>query len=72
MPSFMIQGSYTPQSWATQISNPSDRLAATAVLAAFAGGAAIKLKTTQLLTADECIAALRKAGDIQYRPPTAG
>jgi hypothetical protein len=46
--------------------------AAAAVLSAFAGGAAIKLKTTPLLTADECIAALRTAGDTQYRPPTAG
>jgi hypothetical protein len=46
--------------------------AAAAVLSAFAGGAAIKLKTPPLLTADECIAALRTAGDTQYRPPTAG
>lgn len=105
----MIQGSYTPESWAAQIDNPSDRLAAVAkmmapvgitfehywysfgdhdfviiaegpgnveaaacVLSAFASGAAMKLKTTPLLTTDEGIAAMRKAGDTQYRPPTAG
>lgn len=103
MATFMIQGSYTPQAWAAQIANPSDRLAAVAemlaptgitfkhywysfgdhdfviiaegpgnvettaaVLAAYAGGAALKLKTTPLLTSDECIAALGKAGDVQY------
>lgn len=27
---FMIQGSYTPEAWATQIKNPSDRIGAVA------------------------------------------
>jgi uncharacterized protein with GYD domain len=109
MASFMIQDSYTPESWAAQIANPSDRLAtvaemlaptgiafehywysfgdydfviivegpgnveaAAAVLSAFAGGAAIKLKTTPLLTVAQTITALEKAGNVQYRPPTVG
>jgi uncharacterized protein with GYD domain len=46
--------------------------AAAAVLAAYSGGAVTELTTTPLLTADEAIAALRKASDVQYRPPTAG
>jgi len=28
MAAFMIQGSYTPEAWAAQIKNPSDRIAA--------------------------------------------
>ena len=28
MAKFMIQGSYTPEAWAAQISNPSDRMSA--------------------------------------------
>jgi hypothetical protein len=31
-----------------------------------------ELTTTPLLTGDEAIAALRKASDVQYRPPSAG
>ena len=105
---FMIQGSYTPNAWAAQIKNPTDRMAAVgkmlaplgvtfehywysfgdhdfviiaqgpgnveasaAVLAAYGGGALTSIKTTPLLTADEAISALRKASDVDYRPPTA-
>jgi uncharacterized protein with GYD domain len=106
---YMIQGSYTPEAWAAQIKNPTDRIAAVgqmmaplgvtfehywysfgdhdfviiaqgpghleasaAVLAAYSGGALTSIKTTPLLTGDEAIAALRKASDVQYRPPSAG
>lgn len=106
---YMIQGSYTPEAWAAQIKNPTDRIAAVgqmmaplgvtfehywysfgdqdfviiaqgpghleasaAVLAAYSGGALTSIKTTPLLSADEAIAALRKASDVQYHPPTAG
>jgi uncharacterized protein with GYD domain len=47
---------------------PGNIEAVGAVLSAFAGGAAIKLKTTAQFTADERIAALQEAGDVQYRP----
>jgi uncharacterized protein with GYD domain len=52
-------------------SGPGNVEAAAAVLAAYSGGALTSIKTTPLLTADEAIAALRKASDVQYRPPTA-
>lgn len=106
---YMIQGSYTPEAWAAQIGNPTDRIAAVgqmmaplgisfehywysfgdhdfviiaqgpghleasaAVLAAYSGGALTSIKTTPLLTSDEAVAALRKASDVQYQPPSAG
>jgi uncharacterized protein with GYD domain len=50
---------------------PSNVETAGAVLAAAAGGAVRALKTTPLLTVEEGIAALRKAGDVEYRPPAA-
>lgn len=50
---------------------PGNVEAAAGVLAAYGGGALTSIKTTPLLTADEAVAALRKAGDVQYRPPTA-
>jgi uncharacterized protein with GYD domain len=43
-----------------------------AVLAAYSGGALTSIKTTLLLTTDEAASALRKASDVQYRPPAAG
>ena len=106
MAKFMIQGSYTPEAWAAQISSPSDRMsavsnmmasigvtfehswycfgehdfviiadgpgnaeAAAASLAATAGGAVRSLKTTVLMTTDEMIEALGKAGQVQYSAP---
>jgi uncharacterized protein with GYD domain len=106
---FMIQGSYTPEAWAAQIKNPTERIAAVGqmlaplgvtfehywysfgdydfviiaqgpsnveaaagVLAAFGGGALTDIKTTPLMTTAETISALRKASDVQYRPPSAG
>jgi uncharacterized protein with GYD domain len=108
MATFMIQGSYTPEAWAAQIKNPTDRIAAVGqmmaplgvtfdhywysfgdhdfviiangpgneeaaagVLAAYSGGALTSIKTTLLLTSDEAISALKRAGEVQYRPPTA-
>jgi uncharacterized protein with GYD domain len=50
---------------------PSNVEATAAVLAAYSGGALTSIKTTPLITTDEAIAALRKAGDVQYRPPSA-
>jgi len=50
---------------------PGNVEAAAAVLAAYSGGALTSIKTTPLMTTDEAFAALRKAGDVQYRPPSA-
>ncbi len=52
-------------------SGPGHEEAAAAVLAAFAGGAVTSLKTTPLLTADEALSAIRRAGEVQYRVPAA-
>ena len=38
-------------------------------LAIGAGGALSEVKTTVLLTVDETLQALRKAGQVKYRPP---
>ena len=43
-------------------------MAATAI-AISAGGALSSLHTTVLLTVEETLAALQKAGSIRYRPP---
>jgi uncharacterized protein with GYD domain len=51
---------------------PGNVEAAAGVLAAYSGGALTSIKTTPLLTTDEAISALRKAGDVQYQPPSAG
>lgn len=107
---YMIQGSYTPDAWAAQIKNPTERIAAVgqmmaplgvtfehywysfggdhdfviiaqgpghlegsaAVLAAYSGGALTSIKSTPLLTVEEAMAAMRKASEAQYRPPSAG
>lgn len=50
---------------------PGNVEAAAGVLAAYSGGALTSIKTTPLMTTDEALAALRKAGDVQYRPPSA-
>jgi uncharacterized protein with GYD domain len=49
-----------------------DNVSMAAVALAIAGGGALSsLETTVLLSVDETIAALRKAGEVQYRPPGA-
>jgi uncharacterized protein with GYD domain len=48
---------------------PDDVSMAAVALAIGAGGAVQALETTVLLTVDETLEALRKAGDVSYRPP---
>ena len=48
---------------------PDNQSAASLSLAAAAGGAVKSLKTTPLLTVDEGIEAIKKAGSAGYRPP---
>jgi uncharacterized protein with GYD domain len=49
-----------------------DNVSMAAVAVAISGGGALSsLETTVLLTVDETIEALRKAGQIEYRPPGA-
>ena len=57
MPLYLSRFSYTPETWARLIANHEDR------------GALSSLETTVLLTVDETIDALRKAGAVQYRAP---
>jgi uncharacterized protein with GYD domain len=51
---------------------PDDVSMAAVALAIGAGGAMTSFETTVLMTVDETIDALRKAEQIQYRPPGAG
>ena len=108
MAHYLVQGSYTSGSWATQIQNPQNRLeqvgkmfaskgvkfvhgyyafgdfdiciimegpdnvtAASALIAAAAGGALSKIQTTVLMTAEEGLEAIKGAGSVDYRPPSA-
>jgi uncharacterized protein with GYD domain len=48
---------------------PDNVSMATVALALSAGGAISSLETTVLLTVDETLEALRKAQEVQYRPP---
>lgn len=48
---------------------PGNADAASAAIAAAAGGAVKAMKTTVLMSIDEGIDAIRKAGGIGYRPP---
>jgi len=50
---------------------PDNVSMAAVVLAIGGGGALASLETTVLLTVDETMAAMRKAGDIRYRAPGA-
>ena len=50
---------------------PDDVSMAAVALALSGGGAISSLETTVLLTVDETIEALHKAGDIRYQPPGA-
>ena len=105
MARYLIQVSYTPESWAVQIKNPSNRLeavaemlapagitfvdayyafgefdivaiiegpdnvsTAAAIIAIAAGGATSEVQTTVLMSADEGVEAITKAGSIGYRP----
>ena len=106
MPCYMVQASYTGESWGDQVRDPQNRVdrlrpvieklggsleavyytlgeydivgiaqfpdnvsAAAFSLAASAGGAVKTIKTTPLMTADEAVEAMRKAGGVGYRPP---
>ena len=52
------------------ISEAPDNTAYSSVaLAAAAGGGLSKLKTTVLMTTEEGLAALRRVGEVAYRPP---
>lgn len=50
---------------------PDDVSMAAVALAISAGGALASLETTVLLTVDDTLAALRRAGEVRYRPPGA-
>ena len=50
---------------------PDDVSMAAVALAIGAGGAMTSFETTVLLSVDETIEALRKAGEVQYKPPGA-
>ncbi len=105
MATYLIQGSYTPESWAALIKNPQDRseaiqslveplggnlvcaylafgesdvvaivelpddVAVAALSIAATASGAVSISTTQLLTSDEGLEAMRKASDISYTPP---
>jgi len=105
MPRYLYELAYTPQSWATQVAKPANRIEqvtpaitelggkvvdayyafgeydlivildmpsneamAAFALAVAAGGAVARARTTPLMTIDEGISALRKAGKSKYRP----
>lgn len=106
MAHYLIQASYTPETWATLVKNPQDRnqamrpvfeslggrmdqvflafgeddlvlivempdnvTAAALSLAVTSSGAMKSLKTTPLMTWQEGMEALEKAGSIGYQPP---
>ena len=50
---------------------PNNASAAAFAMAGSAGGALKAIKTTPLMTVDEAMDAMRKAGGVGYRPPTA-
>lgn len=54
------------------IDAPGEVDAASVAITAAAGGATKALKTTPLLTVDDGIEAIRRAGEIGYRPPAGG
>ena len=53
------------------IEGPDNVTAASALIAAAAGGALSKIQTTVLMTAEEGLEAIKGAGTIEYRPPSA-
>ena len=50
---------------------PDNVTAASALIAAAAGGALSKIQTTVLMTAEEGLEAIKGAGSIDYKPPGA-
>ena len=50
---------------------PDNVTAASALIAAAAGGALSKIQTTVLMTAEEGLDAIKGAGSMEYRPPSA-
>jgi uncharacterized protein with GYD domain len=105
MARYLIQVSYTPESWAAQIKNPTNRLeavaemlapagvtfvdayyafgefdivaiiegpdnvsTAAAIIAIAAGGATSKIQTTVLMSTEEGLEAVTRAGSIGYQP----
>ncbi|HEY1263516.1 MAG TPA: GYD domain-containing protein [Terriglobales bacterium] len=55
------------------ITEMPDNAAAAGIAIAFAGGGACKsVQTTPLMSAEEALQALKKAGESGYRPPAAG
>jgi uncharacterized protein with GYD domain len=105
MARYLIQISYTSETWATQIKNPTNRLeavaemlapsgitivdgyytfgefdliaiiegpdnvsTAAAIIAIAAGGATSKVQTTVLMSAEEGLEAVTRAGSIGYQP----
>ncbi len=83
MPLYLSRFSYTPETWARLIGNPDDRRKAAQSYIesvggklhgfwySFGGGALSSFETTVLLTVEETMDAMRKAEQIQYRPPGA-
>ena len=53
------------------IEGPDNVTAASALIAAAAGGALSKIQTTVLMTAEEGLEAIKGAGSIDYKPPGA-
>src|SRR5919198_5399110 len=49
---------------------PDETTAAAALLAVVAPGHDRSIKTTALLTVEQALAGMRKAGGVRYRPPT--
>ncbi len=47
-----------------------DNVSAASVLIAAAGGGAVKTTTTVLMTSDEGVEAISRAGTVAYRPPS--
>ena len=52
------------------IEGPDNVTAASALIAAAAGGALSKIQTTVLMTAEEGLDAIKGAGNVEYRPPS--
>ena len=53
------------------LEGPDNVTAASALIAAAAGGAISKIQTTVLMTAEEGLEAIKGAGSVDYRPPGA-
>jgi uncharacterized protein with GYD domain len=83
MPLYLTKFSYTPETWARLIANPEDRrAAATAYIESVGGklhgfwyafgpydGYTLWEAPDNVLTVDETMDAMRRAGQVRYRPP---